>query len=97
MSGVLKRLGVTFSMLSCAVVLSSCAAMAGKSTYQTKLPRVAGVQQIDCQLKNEKGEVEDSKCVVLKASDMAAILTEYVKACVALGNKPQDCGVAVKK
>jgi len=28
---------------------------------------------------------------------MAAILTEYVKACVALGNKVQDCGVRITK
>jgi len=93
----LRKLGGICLMLFAVAALSSCAARAGRSPYQTKLPPVQGVKTLDCTLTGPDGTPVKSQCVILPAADMAAILTEYVKACVALGNKVQDCGVRITK
>ena len=84
----LKKLGGICLSVSLMAATSGCGAMARSSNYPVKLPQVQGVKNVPC-----KVDDKDAQCVVLLADDLRKIIVEFVRACVALGNKPQDCGV----
>ncbi len=88
--GTRKKLGVIFLSISMMVMTSACAATVRSSKYPVRLPRVEGVQWTP-----GKGAGKDRKCVVLTQEDLQKIVVEFVRACVALGNKPTECGVNI--
>jgi len=90
--GKLKGLAVICLSIFAMVATSSCGAMARASNYKVELPKVQGVQNVPC-----KVEGKDAQCVVLLADDLKKIIIEFVRACVALGNKPTECGVNISK
>lgn len=90
--GTLKKLGVICLTICAMVATSSCGATARASKYPVRLPRVEGVQTIPCKVAGQ-----DRKCVVLVQEDLQKIIVEFVRACVALGNKPTECGVNLRE
>ena len=90
--GTLRKLGATCLTIFVMAAASSCGATARASKYPVRLPRVEGVQTIPCKVAGQ-----DRKCVVLVQEDLQKIIVEFVRACVALGNKPTDCGVNLKE